>query len=219
MQRKKIEMFLYYKIMSSNTHEMSLIEPSICIPRTLANVTWFQVKNTFEQLMGKGTVERVDIVSKNMGDNDPFCRIFVHFRYWPNTPEMIALRNRLVAGETIKIVYDNPWFWKCAASRIPKPERTTPRAPPYIMFDEATTRTTDLPVTTHTDKPGCESGFSNDRHFAQSPLPRRPRATLTPLELVHSGAPEPDEEELRELIAEQVEQLVDHPVVGTYSDS
>ena len=43
-ERKKIEMFLSYEIMSSNPHPMSLInEPSICIPRTLANVTWLQV--------------------------------------------------------------------------------------------------------------------------------------------------------------------------------
>ena len=110
-------------------------EPSICIPRTLNNVTWFQVKNTFEELMGKGTVERVDIVSKSSyADAQPFCRIFVHFRYWPNTPEITAIRDRLVAGETIKVVYDNPWFWKCSASRIPKPEKNTPKTAPYIEF-------------------------------------------------------------------------------------
>lgn len=168
-EKKKIEIFLSYKIMSSNPHPMSLInEPSICIPRTLANVTWFQVKETFEQIMGKGTVERVDIVSKNSGDNQPFCRIFVHFRYWPNTPEMISLRERLIAGETIKIVYDNPWFWKCAASRIPKPERSTPRIVPYILFDGHSTSSGSLPVTTHTDK-------------TESPLPRR-RAEVTSLD-------------------------------------
>lgn len=155
-------MFLSYEIMSSNPHPMSLInEPSICIPRTLANVTWFQVKETFEQIMGKGTVERVDIVSKNIGDNQPFCRIFVHFRYWPNTPDMISLRERLIAGETIKIVYDNPWFWKCAASRIPKPERSTPRSAPYILFDGDSTSSESLRVNTHSDKEDTPVG--NDR--------------------------------------------------------
>ena len=188
-ERKKIEIFLSYKIMSLNPPPMSLInEPSICIPRALANVSWFQVKDTFEQIMGKGTVERVDIVSKNNGDNQPFCRIFVHFRYWPNTADMISLRKRLIAGETIKIVYDNPWFWKCAVSRIPKPERSTPRSPPYILFDGNSEPTASLPVTTQTDN-------------EESPLPPR-RSGLKPLEVVHSGAPEPD-----------------HPVVETFSDS
>jgi len=112
---------------------MSLItEPSICIPRTLNNITWRQVKETFEQLFGPGTVERVDIVT-NRTDASPFCRIFVHMRYWPVEKEEIAdIRQRLVDGETVKVVYDNPWFWKCSASRTPKPDRTRPRAAPYV---------------------------------------------------------------------------------------
>ena len=113
-----------------------LTEPSICIPRTLANVTWRDVKTTFEQLLGPGTVERVDVVTKNAssGDHQPFCRIFVHFRYWPNTPDIMAIRDRLLRGEQIKIVYDNPWFWKCSASRIPKPEKNHAKTAPFIEF-------------------------------------------------------------------------------------
>jgi len=112
---------------------MSLItEPSICIPRTLNNVNWRQIKETFEQLFGPGTVERVDIVT-NRTDASPFCRIFVHMRYWPVEKEEIAdIRQRLVDGETVKVVYDNPWFWKCSASRTPKPDRTRPRAAPFV---------------------------------------------------------------------------------------
>ena len=58
-----------------------ITEPSICIPRTLNNTTWRDVKNTFEEILGTGTVERVDIVPSR--NNDPFCKIFIHFRYWP----------------------------------------------------------------------------------------------------------------------------------------
>jgi hypothetical protein len=112
---------------------MSLItEPSICIPRTLNNINWRQVKETFEQLFGPGTVERVDIVT-NRTDASPFCRIFVHMRYWPvEKAEIADIRQRLVDGETVKVVYDNPWFWKCSASRTPKPDRTRPRAAPFV---------------------------------------------------------------------------------------
>jgi len=114
---------------------MSVItEPSICIPRTLNNVTWRIVKDTFETLIGPGTVDRVDIVKSN-GDNQQFCRIFVHFRYWPvKTPASKEIRDRLVSGETIKIVYDSPWFWKCVTSRISKPERTAPKIAPFVEF-------------------------------------------------------------------------------------
>ena len=111
-----------------------ITELSICIPRTLANITWRQVKDTFEQLLGVGTVERVDIVTQKTETYQPFCRIFVHFRYWPNTPESMGIRQRLIDGETIKIVYDNPWFWKCSASRVAKPERNTVKHAPYVEF-------------------------------------------------------------------------------------
>ena len=108
-----------------------LTEPSICIPRTLSNVSWRDVKDTFETLLGRGTVERVDIV-RSKDSEQPFCRIFVHFRYWPNTPDIMAIRQRLIDGEVIKVVYNNPWFWKCAASRVPKPNRDQPKTAPYF---------------------------------------------------------------------------------------
>ena len=123
---------------------MSVItEPSICIPRTLNNVTWRNVKETFETLIGPGTVDRVDIV-KNNSDNQQFCRIFVHFRYWPVKDQTVKkIRDRLMDGETIKIVYDSPWFWKCVTSRISKPERTAPKIAPFVEFDDEKHTKTD----------------------------------------------------------------------------
>ena len=112
-------------------------EPSICIPRTLNNSTWREVKDVFETLFGRGTVERVDIVVRR-DDESPFCRIFVHMRYWPmNLPEAAQFRQKLIDGEQVKVVYNNPWFWKCSASRTPKPERNLPKAVPYVEFSNA----------------------------------------------------------------------------------
>ena len=110
-----------------------ITEPSICIPRTLNNVSWRDVKETFEKILGKGTVERVDIVTRRDEDS-PFCRIFVHMRYWPvNEPQIAAWRNTLMNGGEMKVVYNHPWFWKCVASRLPKPEKKNVSAQPYIM--------------------------------------------------------------------------------------
>ena len=110
-----------------------ITEPSICIPRTLNNVSWRDVKDTFEKLLGKGTVERVDIVTRR-DDDSPFCRIFVHLRYWPLTEKGVAdWRQTLLDGGEIKVVHNHPWFWKCVASRIPKPEKKNVSAQPYIM--------------------------------------------------------------------------------------
>lgn len=100
-----------------------ITEPSICIPRTLNNITWRTVKDTFETILGKGTVERVDLINDRNGE--PFCKIFIHLRYWPHDEDATLIRQQLLEGETVKIVYDNPWFWKCSASRLPKPQRNT----------------------------------------------------------------------------------------------
>jgi len=112
-----------------------ITEPSICIPRTLNNVGWREVKEVFEKVLGKGTVERIDIVTRR-DDDSPFCRMFVHMRYWAvNVPEVAAFRSALLAGESRKVVYNHPWFWKCAASRTPKPVKSRVSAEPYIMAD------------------------------------------------------------------------------------
>ena len=114
-----------------------ITEPSICIPRTLNNVNWRDVKNVFEAVLGKGTIERVDIVTRR-DDDSPFCRIFVHMRYWAvNVPEVADFRDALLAGETRKVVYNHPWFWKCAASRTAKPVKSRVSAEPYIMRESA----------------------------------------------------------------------------------
>ena len=112
-------------------------EPSLCIPRTFPNITWKKVKETFEELFGEGTVERVDVVKKTHENGDEFVRVFVHFKHWPEDPTIQDYRQRLMRGEEIKVVYDEPWFWKCSASRVAKPQgasrrRTGERRAPYI---------------------------------------------------------------------------------------
>jgi len=112
-----------------------ITEPSICIPRTLNNVSWRDVKETMEAVLGKGTVDRVDIVRSK--HDEQFCRIFVHMRYWPMTdPKVAAVRETLVSGGEIKVVYNHPWFWKCQASRCAKPDKKKRvSADPYILTD------------------------------------------------------------------------------------
>ncbi len=111
-----------------------ITEPSICIPRTLNNVTWRQVKDTFETLLGKGTVDRVDI-PRRRDDDSQFIKIFVHLRYWPvDNEDVAAWRQTLLDGGEIKVVHQHPWFWKCVASRLPKPEnRNAVSCKPYVM--------------------------------------------------------------------------------------
>ena len=121
--------------MSDTMTKLSKSEPSICIPRVFSGITWKQVKDTMEQVLGKACIERVDLIKKTSEDGEPFGRVFIHFRYWPQTEEAQEIRQQLLAGGSVKIVYDDPWFWKCSMSRVPKPVRERPKPVPYVEFD------------------------------------------------------------------------------------
>ena len=55
--------------------------------------------------------------SANKGEQ--FNRVFVHFRCWNDTENANIARERLLNGKEIKIIYDDPWFWKISAYREP----------------------------------------------------------------------------------------------------
>jgi hypothetical protein len=44
-----------------------------------------------------------------------FKRIFIRLR-WNNEPRTIDIRQRLLSGDTIKLVYEMPWFWELSLS-------------------------------------------------------------------------------------------------------
>ena len=96
---------------------------SICIPRVFANITWKRVKAVFDQL-GLGEIDRIDMVQRTTDDGAKFQRCFIHFKTWANNDNANAVRTQLDAdGGEVKIVYDDPWFWKCFKSRVARPEQ------------------------------------------------------------------------------------------------
>jgi len=105
-------------------------EPSICIPRAFMSTTRKDIYDTVEKL-GLGAVDRIDMVSKINDRGEPFNKVFIHFKVWNTKDETaIATREKLLKGEEIKIVYREPWFWKCTASRVEKPAFRDYSAPP-----------------------------------------------------------------------------------------
>jgi hypothetical protein len=79
-----------------------------------------------------GDIERIDMVSKTTEQGEKFNRVFIHFRKWASDGNAVIARERLVNGKEIKIVYDEPWFWKVSAYRkdVPKnrePHKSAPR--------------------------------------------------------------------------------------------
>ena len=92
--------------------------PSLCIPIVSASVNKEFVENIFNRI-GLGKVARVDVLSRtNFKTNVQYNRVFIHFDRWNIENDSVQkLRSRVINGGHIKIVYDNPWFWKCSASR------------------------------------------------------------------------------------------------------
>jgi hypothetical protein len=112
---------------------------SICIPRAFENISEARVRNVFEKL-GIFTIDRVDVVLRKNEKGDSYKRFFVHIKDWVQTSEAQKAKERLLAGKELKIVYDDPWFWKVGLNTwAPKQQQPllTDRKPRIrIEFDE-----------------------------------------------------------------------------------
>ena len=88
--------------------------PSMCIPRVYPNISEGRIRKIFDEL-NIGVIERVDIVSKATEKGERFNRVFIHMDRWFHNSNAYAARERLLGGKDIKIIYDDPWFWKVSA--------------------------------------------------------------------------------------------------------
>tara|TARA_B100001769_G_C22014593_1_gene545257 strand:- start:142 stop:705 length:564 start_codon:yes stop_codon:yes gene_type:complete len=103
-----------------------------------SNITDERVYEVIAQLE-LGELERIDMVERETREGVLYQRVFIHFKKW--NPSADNVRERLVNGEEIKIVYDDPWFWKVSASRSKRPRGSNERKAPRIEFSS------DSPVT------------------------------------------------------------------------
>lgn len=114
---------------------------SICIPRAFANISEARVRKVFDAL-NIFVIDRVDMIQRKNEKGEPFQRIFIHIRTWSETAEAQKAKERLLSGNELKIVYDDPWFWKVALNTwapkpAPKPSSLYNRKPSIrIEFDE-----------------------------------------------------------------------------------
>lgn len=99
--------------------------PSICIPRTFRTIRGEQTKravfNTFRDLR-IGFIERIDTVHKVDQRGERYCTVYVHLKWNMSSELARETRQKLLDGNDIKVVYDEPWFWKCTMSNMEKPE-------------------------------------------------------------------------------------------------
>jgi len=114
--------------------------PSLCIPRVFSNIDERRIRHIFDEL-NMGIIERVDIVNKTTEKGEKFNRVFVHFKRWFSNSNADTARERLLNGKEIKIIYDEPWFWKVSAYRPPQQEQQRDSRPqkkrPTLQFDDS----------------------------------------------------------------------------------
>jgi hypothetical protein len=90
--------------------------PSLCIPRVFPNIDEKRIRKIFDELQ-IGNIERIDIINKQTEKGEKYNRVFIHFNLWYNNSNANQVRDRLLNGKDIKIIYDDPWFWKVSAYR------------------------------------------------------------------------------------------------------
>jgi hypothetical protein len=119
--KRKLHSYLTSVKMSSSI-DMSLLPPStpsLCIPRVFANITKERVAFVIRDV-GLGEIDHIDMVQRTAENGDKFQRVFIHFVKWGVTASAQRARERIMGGKEIKIIYDDPWFWKLSANRSVK---------------------------------------------------------------------------------------------------
>lgn len=107
---------------------------TLCIPRVFANISEKRIRGVFNAL-NMGEIERVDMINKTTEKGEKFNRVFIHFRRWYNTENAIAAQKRLAEGKEIKVVYDDPWFWKVSVFRSEPSKPIYKPKKPVLRFD------------------------------------------------------------------------------------
>ena len=116
---EKIEKIENNEKIKKNVLNITIKPPidSLCIPRIIINdnITPSYIKKVFEKLLGEKSIGKIDLV-KNM--NEPkFYRVFIQINYWSLNEKVQHIRERLESGNQLKIVYEEPHFWRCSISR------------------------------------------------------------------------------------------------------
>ena len=109
-------------------HYLAENQPSLCIPRVFTDITSEFIRTTIEQV-GLGKVARVDLLERRSPKGEVYQRAFIHFEKWHWNQNAQDARKRLITGNDIKIVYNNPWFWKISANRWTPQQSVESRRP------------------------------------------------------------------------------------------
>lgn len=98
----------------NNNHQ----QLSICIPRVSLTTDKKYIKTVFEKIIGTSSNIQIQIIFVDIKNDDRFKRVFVNIKYVSSTNDnkINNLRERIENGKQLKIVYNDPLFWRCSLS-------------------------------------------------------------------------------------------------------
>jgi hypothetical protein len=100
-----------------NVNILDETHPSIFIPHVFTNISEVKIRQVMDEL-SLGKISRIDIVKERKNEKGAsFNRVYIHFEKWYLNEEAQTTRIKLLSGKEIKIIYDNPWFWKVSANK------------------------------------------------------------------------------------------------------
>lgn len=102
-----------YNLIYNNSGKIAL---SLCIPRVAPSVYKKDIYDIFNRL-NIGEISRVDLIERQTANGEKFKRVFVHFKTWYNNEKANQMKERFDSGKDVKLVYDDPWFWKLSVSK------------------------------------------------------------------------------------------------------
>jgi hypothetical protein len=94
--------------------------PHLCIPRVHLSVTKDQVFEIINKY-SFGSIEKIDVIKKRASTNknsDLSNMVFIYFNKWYDNDLAKSVKDRLMSGKDIKIIYDDPWYWKISAMKV-----------------------------------------------------------------------------------------------------
>jgi hypothetical protein len=87
----------------------------LCIPKVNGDTTESQIRKIFNDLQ-LGIIGRVEVISKTNERGEKSKRAFIYFNQWFDSENAATARERFALGKDIKVMYNEPWFWKVSTS-------------------------------------------------------------------------------------------------------
>jgi len=104
---------------------------SVCIARVFKNISKRRIQDSLNSL-ALGDIERIDLVKSQ---NPKFNTAFIHFHRW--NPDKTQIREAIVNGTRVKVIYDQPWFWLLSLSRSTKPTFESKSVPKIVIESDS----------------------------------------------------------------------------------